>query len=344
MDFPGEAILYTAVGSKVIREQLPDDSSESTHGQELDDESLQLLHRDLLKRPATKPGASGAFIAEYDKKPVPCEAKLVPGRLKSKLRLRSENLARLLSLPKSPDFLTLRCLGFLEDMDEFISLYEYPPQADTSIPPRSLQDLLRDSKMRSPSMTARLRLALEIRKTLLTVHTASWLHKDIRSENILFFTDRTKSSNSSGALSQPYLSGFAFSRADLPVEISDQASEDPLLDISRHPQALGEPSVSYSMYMDHYSLGLVLTDIAEWHSLKHIIKKHVDVTKSEVDVPLSALAGIHAWFVRELVERGKSNSAWGRSMEMLFPGSRGFNMEIRASIRVPSICSLFSSL
>jgi hypothetical protein len=110
-DFPGEAILSAAVGLKVVREQLPDDSSEYTSVQPLDYESLQPLHRNLLKRPTTEPGDSGAFIAEYDKKPVLCEAKLVHGRLKSKLRQRSENLARSLSLPKSPGFLTFRCLG-----------------------------------------------------------------------------------------------------------------------------------------------------------------------------------------------------------------------------------------
>lgn len=125
-----------------------------------------------------------------------------------------------------------------KDMDEFVFLYEYPLGADTSIPPRSLQDLLRDSKMKSLSVTGRLKLALEICKTLLTVHTAGWLQKNIRSEDILFFTDRTKSRNSCEALMCPYLTRFAFSRADSPVEISDQAFKDPLLDIYRHPQAL----------------------------------------------------------------------------------------------------------
>jgi hypothetical protein len=185
-------------------------------------------------------------------------------------------------------------------MDEFVFLYEYPPGADISIPPRTLQDLLRDSKMRSPSVTARLKLALESFKMALTVNTAGWLHK-----NNLFFTERTDSSSSSEALTQPYLTGFTFSRADSPVEISDQASEDPLLDIYRHLQALGEPPVSYAMYMDHYSLRIVLTEIAEWRSLKPIITNHVDVTKSKIDVSLLALAGIHAWFVRELLERGQ---------------------------------------
>jgi hypothetical protein len=57
--------------------------------------------------------------------------------------------------------------------------------------------------------------------------------------------------------------------------------------------------------MDHYSLRIVLTEIAEWRSLKPIITNHVDVTKSKIDVSLLALAGIHAWFVRELLERGQ---------------------------------------
>ncbi|EAU31025.1 predicted protein [Aspergillus terreus NIH2624] len=305
IDFPGEANLSAAVGLKVMREQLPDDGSDPARVKSLNHESIRPLHRNLLKQPTNRQGNGGSFIAEYDGKQVLCEAKPVHGRLKSKLRLRSTNLANLLALPKNPGFLTLSCLGFLEDVDEFVFLYEYPPGADTSIQPRSLQDLLRDKKTRPPSVTARIRLALEICRTILTVHTAGWLHKNIRSENILFFTDREKSGNGPDALTQPYLTGFAFSRADSPVEISDQASEDPLLDIYRHPKALGEPSDSYAMYMDHYSLGMVLTEIAEWCPLKFIIKNHVDVTRSEIDVPLSALAGVHAWLVRELVELGR---------------------------------------
>ncbi|CAI7607869.1 unnamed protein product [Penicillium glandicola] len=299
--FPGDAILAAAVGLKVVREQLPGESSSNSMGSI---EPLQPLNRSLLKRAPRTRGTRGIFMATYDGKPVLCESKTVHARLKSKLRLRSENLAKLLSLPKSPSFMTLECLGFLEDMDEFVFLYDYPPASDLNIPPRSLQELLRDSKMRPPSLTARLKLALEICNTLLTVHTSGWLHKNIRSENILFFTP-SKTSDASAFGTQPYLTGFTFARADSPIEISDQASEDPLLDIYRHPQALGEPSASYAMYMDHYSLGTVLIEIAEWRPLKHIIKNYLDVTNSDVDIPLSALAGTQSWLTRELVDRGK---------------------------------------
>jgi serine/threonine protein kinase len=164
-------------------------------------------------------------------------------------------------------------------------------------------------------------MALEICRTLLTVHTAGWLHKNVRSENILFFSDSTSPGGVSNTPTRPYLAGFAFSRVDSPVEVSDQASEDPLLDIYRHPQGLGEPSVAYAMYMDHYSLGMVLAEIAEWRPLKHIVKKQVDVTNRLVDVPLSALAGIQVWFWRELVERGqiefRMGEVYGRMVSYL---------------------------
>ncbi|KAL1860096.1 hypothetical protein Plec18167_004201 [Paecilomyces lecythidis] len=303
--FPGDEILSAAIGLKVVREQLPEESQlKPSRAESLFSESFQPLNRKLLKRKSSTREARGTFIAEYDGKPVLCEAKVVDPRLKSKLRLRSENLTKLLSLPKSPSFRTLRCFGFLEDMNEFVFLYDYPPGSDLSVPPRSLQDCLRDSKMKPPSVTARLKMALEICNTVLTVHTSGWLHKNIRSENILFFAS-SKQGDTSVALTPPYLTGFTFARADSPVEISDQASEDPLSDIYRHPQALGQPSTSYAMYMDLYSLGTVLTEIAEWRPLKYIVKKHVDITKPNDDVSLFALAGTQDWLVRELVDSGQ---------------------------------------
>ncbi|OJJ03030.1 hypothetical protein ASPVEDRAFT_72790 [Aspergillus versicolor CBS 583.65] len=318
---PSFDILESAVGLKVVREQLPAESDTQQPRQSPNNDPIKPLDRSLLKRVTTSSYTTAPFIAEYDGKPVICEAKVVPARLKPKLRLRAQNLATLLSLPKSSRFLTLRCLGFIEDQDEFVFVYEYPAGSDTLCPPRSLQDLMRDAKSRLPSLTTRLGMALEICRTLLTVHTAGWLHKNVRSENILFFSDSTSSGGVSNTLTRPYLAGFAFSRVDSPVEVSDQASEDPLLDIYRHPQGLGEPSVAYAMYMDHYSLGMVLAEIAEWRSLKHIVKKQVDVTNRLVDVPLSALAGIQAWFWRELVERGqiefRMGEVYGRMVSYL---------------------------
>jgi hypothetical protein len=132
-------------------------------------------------------------------------------------------------------------------------------------------------------------------------------------------------------LEKPFLTGFTFSRANSPVEISDQASEDPQLDIYRHPHALGEPSTSYAMYMDMYSLGLVLIEISEWRPLKHIIKKFVDVTKYGVDVPLHALSGIRNWLVENQVSNGhvhfRMGEIYGKGLSMLLKDRTPFGQE-----------------
>ena len=59
-----------------------------------------------------------------------------------------------------------------------------------------------------------------------------------------------------------------------------------------------------AMFMDLYSLAVVLIEIAEWRPLKHIIKKYVDVTKPGVDVSLEDLSGIQSWLVKEQVLNG----------------------------------------
>jgi serine/threonine protein kinase len=298
-DFPGDTILSTAVDLKVLRKGLSrEGSSDSTSDSSLAQRPLYPLNRNLFIRAAATRGADGIFMAQYDGRPVLCESKPVDPWHKPKLKVRAEHLTRLLSLPKSASFMTLQCLGFLEDIDEFKFVYDYPPGSDTTVPPRSLLDLLRDPTMQNPSVTTRLRLALSICKTLLTIHTAGWFHKNIRSENIIFI-------NREPDLGKPYLTGFSFARTDSPVEISDQRSADPLLDIYRHPHVLRKPPEPYSIYMDHYSLATVLTEIAEWRPLKHIVSKHIDVTNTDLDIPLSALAGIQPWLIRAFTENGQ---------------------------------------
>ncbi|EAW11632.1 uncharacterized protein ACLA_093310 [Aspergillus clavatus NRRL 1] len=201
-------------------------------------------------------------------------------------------------------------------MEESTFLYDYPPNTETS---------------------------------LLIVHTVGWLHRNICSENILFFKPKPTTAAAT-PLTHPYLTGFTFSRADSPVEISDQASEDPLLGIYRHPAALGEPTASYAMYMAHYSLGAVLVEIAEWRPLKHIVKKHIDVTRGEVDVSLAALAGIQGWLGCEPVERGqvafRMGEVYGRAVSWLLMegtehwrcGWREWEWQYRAASGFPAVC------
>lgn len=227
--------------------------------------------------------------------------------MKSKLRTRVENLAVLLHMPKDPSFLTLHCLGYFEDGDRFAFVYAFPDDAGSlgtgssppTIPqPCSLLDLLRDPTQQ-PSVTARVALTLNIARTLLAIHTAGWLHKDFRSDNIQFFPDKGHP-----VLFLPYVAGFAFSHTDSQSEISEQPSVDPQRDIYRHPDAMGEPSTAFEKRMDLYSLGTVMIEIAEWRALRHVVRKCVDVTKPGADVPLDRIASVAPWLVKEKIESG----------------------------------------
>ncbi|KAF7937476.1 uncharacterized protein EAE98_001790 [Botrytis deweyae] len=247
----------------------------------------------------------------YDGQPVWIEYKDVPQRLKSKLTSRVKNLALLLALTKNPSFHTLRCQGYLEEEARFVFIYQWPESSISQISSEtrfamSLTELIRDPKtFASISVTDRLQVARELCKTLLAFHTAGWLHKDIRSDNVMFFREN--------GWSMPYVTGFSFARQDSPSEISEQPSKEPLADIYRHPHALGEPSTSFQKHMDMYSLGLLLLELAEWKALKHIVAKCVEVRKvdSNVGVRLDNIAEIPKWLDKHVVATGKLNFRMG---------------------------------
>lgn len=244
-------------------------------------------------------------IGYYDHKPVFVETKTVEPFLRSKLKDRVDNLAILLSTSKDASFHTLQCLGVIEIPNEsqFVFVYDYPNldilEDKTNLPqPISLLDLLNGSQ---PSVTYRLNLATALLRTINIFHTGGWLHKDLRSENILFFPTSSTSHPLSSNLT-PYLTGFQFSRLDNRTEISENPSSNPSHDIYRHRNALGEPSMAFEQYMDIYSLGTILIEIAEWRPLRHVVLKHVDVKSG--GVPLDKLAGIGKWLNETKVESG----------------------------------------
>lgn len=70
------------------------------------------------------------------------------------------------------------------------------------------------------------------------------------------------------SLSQPVLAGFTFSRLGSPGQVSEEAYYDSRQDVYQHPDAMGEPSESFSAAKDVYALGTVLLEVGEWRSLK----------------------------------------------------------------------------
>ena len=241
-------------------------------------------------------------LADYDEEQVFVEWKYINPQLRSKILPRVENLAVLLNAPKDETFRSLLCKGIIEQDEKVFFVFKHPYPSCLK-EPRSLLDLFSAKDgIEPPSLSDRIRLALQIGRTLQNFHRAGWLHKSLRSENIIFF-DKDDASTAT-SISDPVLAGFNFARFGSPTEISEQPSADPKHDIYRHPSALGEPSLSFNSHMDVYSLGTVLLEIAEWRALRYIVDSVLDVSSD--NVPLTRVADVQPFL---LSGRGKGGTS-----------------------------------
>ncbi|KAK6343341.1 hypothetical protein TWF730_010932 [Orbilia blumenaviensis] len=139
------------------------------------------------------------------------------------------------------------------------------------------------SPRRSPPLGYRFRLAEQICRYVSYLLLVGWLHKGIRSDNILFLTDGQYPS-SYGNLSRPYLAGFDIARQDLDSSKTEPPAQHVLskyattqLNRYRHPEAViirgtgpqyPTESPKFKPWYDLWSLGVVLLEIAYWHPIQ----------------------------------------------------------------------------
>lgn len=196
---------------------------------------------------------------------------------------RVRKLAVLLNhTPKPEAFRTPHCLGFFDKADpEEVDIRNMPlglvferPQDDnlhTSLPPISLHELLQTA--RRPRVTERIKLAHAISNCLLYLHAVNWLHKGLRSHNVVFF--RTAAGHVD--YSKPYLSGFDFSRPARADEMTEVPADE--YDLYRHPNvqsSLGAGRERFKKSFDIYSLGVLLVEIARWKTVDKVLGIDMD--------------------------------------------------------------------
>ena len=215
------------------------------------------------------------------------EWKPVEKQVETKLKTRIERLTLLLSNISDPAFHCLKCLGYLrhETSDtsivyglvyEVVDLnHEAPPFSKPSM--RPLSSLFDHSK--APSLTKRLRIAFDLSETILQLHTSGWLHKGIRSENVIFL-DRDTHVWENGSSLGPFIAGYDYARADNPLEMTEDVPSDPVADLYRHPQAQGIARPSFKKVYDLYALGCVLLEIALWRNLEDILFRAADMDEA----------------------------------------------------------------
>ncbi|EME81799.1 uncharacterized protein MYCFIDRAFT_122413, partial [Pseudocercospora fijiensis CIRAD86] len=102
--------------------------------------------------------------------------------------------------------------------------------------------------------------------TLLQLHTSGWLHKEFRSDNVLFFRD---SAEDPGAFlrSKLRVTGYAHARLDRPTEPTEPLQSELEADLYRHPACLRQHRESFQRAFDMFSVGCVLIELGLWRSL-----------------------------------------------------------------------------
>lgn len=278
---------------------------------------------------------------------------------KRELELRRNLLVRLLhetsNSEGAADYRVLDCLGYCKSTGRVdgpgqpISLIGFiakiPSWADGTKQPVSLQKLLRDSfhsddARETPSLRARFQLARQITTALYQLQCSGWLHRNLSSDQVVFFYDRTSPADKGQLrLDAPFLTGLQYSRpddqspADYEIRSEGFDTGDPnwgRLGLYLHPD-FSRRARRYQRSDDVYSLGVILLEIAFWEPVEIFRRGEFepvpDVAARIIDSARAELAAEAGDFYRDAVLRcleglrGRIRKVW------LEPSRRGRRME-----------------
>lgn len=247
----------------------------------------------------------------------------------TKSRSLTEELAILLMAPKPEEFCIPTCIGFSilrhgERNARPALIFQNPPGIDPYLRPLSLLSALEECT--KPNLTHRITLAHKIAQCLLYLHAVNWLHKALRSSNILFFP----SPDAELDVRSPYVTGFDNSRRSRFDEATTQVSRIGRMEVYRHPDTqLDGPLLAYRKTFDIYSLGLVLAEIGLWQPIVSIMG-----IQDTIDRSCKATLGVRErWLVSEprLLDslRAEVGEKYAGVVETCLQGRDAFAIEIK---------------
>ncbi|KAL8812320.1 MAG: hypothetical protein Q9223_000116 [Gallowayella weberi] len=235
----------------------------------------------LLQRESARCSPGGRELARYKAKPVVIEWKFIDKTREKELKTRVDQVAILLAHTHDTSFHSLHCIGFLpkdasyqpEDESSICYGLVFDLTISANIPThivpviRPLSTLFLDA--RKPSLNERSAMALAIAETVLQLHTSGWLHKGIRSDNVLYF-DTKDNMWEFGNANGPFLAGYEYARPTTAhTEAMPATAEHELY---RHPRSQGLTRSNFRRSFDLFALGCVLLEIGLWSSLSDILQ------------------------------------------------------------------------
>jgi serine/threonine protein kinase len=196
-------------------------------------------------------------------------------------------------------FHSLPCRGYVKDHDarRYGYVFDLPTTSDTNISPSTseldvsdlppfptvctLREIL-DLEAPAPSLNLRVSYAVRLLETLLQLHTSGWLHKELRSENILFIQNTSSISCENDhavddlSPSQMYLAGYVYTRADNAAEMTEPLESELEADLYRHPSTIGRHRLPFRKTFDMFSVGCILLELGLWATISTTLRRRSD--------------------------------------------------------------------
>ncbi|KAL1614196.1 hypothetical protein SLS56_012167 [Neofusicoccum ribis] len=171
-----------------------------------------------------------------------------------------DQVSRVSALLMEPKPATFRCLdgmGIVKEtlLSPRIGFVYHNPENRKTPEYTVLSEFIKEGT--SVALDKRVRVASALCEALLNLHSVGWLHKAIKSENVLLFKDNNAGNsvpaNPTYDLDNPYLIGFDCSR---PADAETRKTVDFTLEenLYKHPDRWGKP-VRYQRQHDIYAFG-----------------------------------------------------------------------------------------
>ena len=198
--------------------------------------------------------------------------------------LKVLTLAELLHYPKPKSFCVLDCVGIIPSSaaahhEGFGFVYALPDSwcMDSTHKVTSLGNILQ-LKNYAITLDDKFRIASSLASSIYELHSADWLHKNVKSSNVLLFAGRHDGSEAIGV---PYLIGLRHSRPDGKIWISDtnlsyESGANDIFALAHvHPNYTpGSAHTRFVKAFDVYSLGIVLLEVAFWQPIAAFRARH----------------------------------------------------------------------
>jgi hypothetical protein len=179
-----------------------------------------------------------------------------------------QKIASLLCDAGRANYRCLECVDYYHDAPNhrFVLVFKVPEAAIG--PAITLHDFIRRSTVKVEGseplkklpLGRRFEICYEIACAISQWHAVGWVHKNIRSKDILLF----KKADSEDLLYDFYLGGFEYARpANAPSDVNLIVTnfED---NIYRHPERQDEPTENFHKAHDLYALGVLMLEVGLW--------------------------------------------------------------------------------